>query len=218
MGRLEDAKILGGIGSILQIIPFISIVGYILTLIAVKKISDEVQDNTIFTNMLYAVLTGIVGVALVAYVIFFGAILSVFTFGFGAFLGVIAALAIGWIVLIISSMFVREAFNKIATRLNVDTFRTAGTLYFVGALLTIIFVGFLILFVAFIVQVIAFFSIHEVQPTAPAPMTTPTTSAPATAAPSASPTPQSTSKYCANCGTQMASFAMYCPKCGARQP
>jgi len=219
LGRLEDAKILGGIGSILQIIPFINIVGYILTLIAVKKISDEVQDNTIFTNMLYAVITGIIGVALVAYVIFFGAILSVFTFGFGAFLGVIAALAIGWISLIISSIFVRDAFAKIATRLNVGMFRTAGTLYFVGALLTIIFVGFLILFIAFILQVVAFFSIHEAQPMVPAPVTqAPMAPEPAATANPTPQAPQSSSKFCANCGTQMASFAMYCPKCGARQP
>jgi uncharacterized membrane protein len=216
LGRLEDAKILGGIGSILQIIPGISIAGYILVLIAIKKISDEVKDGTIFTKMLYAVITGIIGVALVVYVIFFGAILSVFTFGFGAFLGVIAAFAIGWIALIVSSIFVRDAFDMIATRLNVGTFRTAGTLYFVGALLTIIFIGFLILFVAYIVQVIAFFSIHEAQPMAPPPITpSPMTSAPAA---TAAPAPQSSSKYCANCGTQMASFAMYCPKCGARQP
>ncbi len=218
MGKLEDAKILGGIGSILQIVPGVSIIGYILTLIAVKYVSDEVNDNTIFTDMLYAVITGIIGVAVGAFALFFGVLSSVFTAGAGAILGGLGFLVVIWIAFVVSSIFVRRAFGKMATRLNVGTFGTAGTLYFVGALLTIILVGFLLLFIAFILQIIAFFSIHEAQPMAPAPMAAPMTPAqPATAA-TAPPTPQSSSKYCANCGTQMASFAMYCPKCGARQP
>lgn len=211
MGKLEDAKILGGIGSILEIIPFLSIVGYILTLIAVKYVSDEVNDSTIFTDMLYAVITGIIGFAVGAFTLFFGALSSVFTAGVGGITGGITFLVVIWIALVISSIFTRRAFDKMATRLGVDTFRTAGTLYFVGALLTIILVGFLLLLVAFILQIIAFFSIHEARAMAPASMTP----APAT---KPAPAPQSSAKYCANCGTQMASYAMYCPKCGARQP
>jgi uncharacterized membrane protein len=201
MGKLSDAKILGGIGSILQIIPFLNIVGYILTLIAVKYISDEVHDTTIFSDMLLAVITGIVGVAIGAFVLFFGALTSIFTLGMGAFVGVIAFLVVIWIALIVSSLYIRKAFDKIATKLNVGTFRTAGTLYFVGALLTIVLVGFLILFVAFILQIVAFFSIQEIQP-----------------AMQAQATPLSGFKYCATCGTQMASSAIFCPKCGAKQP
>jgi uncharacterized membrane protein len=210
LGKLEDAKVLGGMGSILQIIPFLSIVGYILTLIAVKFVSDEVNDGTIFTDMLYAVITGIVGVAVGASLLLLGAATSVFRLGLGAFAGLISFLVIAWIALIISSIFIRRAFDKMATRLNVGTFRTAGTFYFVGALLTIILVGFLLLFIAFILQIIAFFSIQEVKPMSPAPMATP--ALPAT------PAPQSSVKFCANCGTQVAAYVMYCPKCGAKQP
>jgi uncharacterized membrane protein len=214
LGKLEDAKILGGVGSILQIVPAVGILGYVLTLVAVKYISDEVNDSTIFTDMLFAVIAGIIGVAVGAFTLFFGVLSSVFTRGGGAILGGIGFFVVIWIAFVFSSIFVRRAFDKMAIRLNVGTFRTAGTLYFVGALLTIIFVGFLLLFIAFILQIVAFFSIHETQPMAPASMT-PALST--TAAPT-SPAPQSSSKYCANCGTQMASFAMYCPKCGARQP
>ena len=205
MGKLSDAKMLGGIGSILQIIPFLSIVGYILTLIAVKFVSDEVQDSSIFTNMLYAVITGIIGVALGAFIVFFGALSSVYTAGVGAIGGAIGFLAIVWIALIISSLFVRRAFDGMATKLGVGTFRTAGLLYFVGALLTIVLVGFLLLFVAFIFQVVAFFSISD-----SGPMAQPQPQAPAAAQPG--------SKYCASCGTQMAPTATFCPKCGAKQP
>lgn len=216
MGKLDDAKILGGIGSILQIVPAVGIVGYILTLIAVKYVSDEVKDSTIFTDMLYAVITGIIGVAVAAFALFFGVVTSVVTARAGAFVGGISFLVIIWIAFVVSSIFIRRAFGKMATRLNVGTFRTAGTLYFVGSLLTIILVGFLLLFIAFILQIVAFFSIHEAQPMTPASMT-PAPSAPAALAPQAPPAPQSSVKFCANCGTQMAAYAMYCPKCGAKQ-
>jgi uncharacterized membrane protein len=204
MGKLSDAKMLGGIGSILQIIPFLSIVGYILTLIAVKFVSDEVQDSSIFTNMLYAVITGIIGVALGATVFFFGALSSFYTAGLSSIGGAIGFLAIAWIALVISSLFIRRAFNGMADKLGVGTFRTAGLLYFIGAILTIILVGFLLLFVAFILQVVAFFSINEARP-----MGQPQ--------PQMQPTAQSGFRYCVNCGTQMAASATFCPKCGAKQ-
>jgi uncharacterized membrane protein len=206
LGKLSDAKILGGIGSILEIIPFASIVGYILTLIAVKYVSDEVQDRTIFNDMIYAVVAGIVGVGVGAFILIFGFLSSVFTAGVGAIFGLLSFVVIAWAALLVSSIFVRRAFGKMADKLSIGTFRTAGTLYFVGAILTIVLVGVIILFVAYIFQIIAFFSIPESLHTAQAPP-----------GPGMAP-PQSGFKYCSSCGTQMASSAVFCPKCGAKQP
>jgi uncharacterized membrane protein len=184
----------------------VSIVGYILTLIAVKYVSDELQDSSIFNEMILAVITGIVGVAVGAALLVYGFVGSLFTLGASAFLGIISFLAILWIAFIISAVFVRRAFDKMATRLNVGHFRTAGTLYLVGAILVIVLVGFVILFVAFIFQILAFFSIQEaLQPAPGQPM-------------AATSTTQPGMKACANCGTQMASSALFCPKCGAKQP
>ena len=197
MGKLSDARLLGGIGSVLQIIPFVSVVGYILTLIAVKHVSDEVKDSSIFTNMLYAVITGIVGVALGATVFFFGALSSIYTAGLTSIGVAVAFLAIVWIVLIVSSIFVRRAFDSMASKLGVGTFRTAGLLYFIGALLTIVLVGFLLLFVALMLQVVAFFSINE---------------APSMAQPQ--PLVQAPkSKFCTGCGAPMAASATFCSRC-----
>lgn len=205
LGKLSDAKILGGIGSILEIIPFASIVGYILALIAVKYVSDEVQDRTIFNDMIYAVVAGIVGVGLGAFTLVFGILTSVFTAGVGAIFGFLSFLIIIWASFLVSSIFVRRAYGRIADRLSVGTFRTAGTLYFVGAILTIVLVGFVILFIAYIFQIIAFFSIPEtLQPS------------PGTANPPMAPS--SGFKYCSSCGAQMSSSAGFCPRCGAKQP
>jgi uncharacterized membrane protein len=213
MGKLSDAKILGGIGSILQIIPYLNIVGFILTLIAVKFVSDEVHDGSIFTDMLYAVIAGIVGFAIAAVGIF-GTLFAIASSGIAAFGAIAVFLVVGWLALIVSSIFIRRAFGKMATKLNVGTFRTAGTLYFVGALLAVILVGYVILFIAFILQIVAFFSINEAPSQPSAMQATPMT--PVT--PMAASTTQGGTKFCANCGTEMGATVAFCPKCGAKQP
>ena len=55
-------------------------------------------------------------------------------------------------------------------KLNVGTFHTTGLLYLIGAALTIIFVGLVIVFIAEILQIVAFFSIPEQMPMGPQPM------------------------------------------------
>jgi uncharacterized membrane protein len=203
LARLDQAKTLGGIGSILELIPGIAIVGYILTLIAVKNISDELQDKAIFDNMLYAVITGIIGVIVGFFLLFSGIAVSAITAGISAFAGAVAFFAIIWIVLIISAIFVRRSFEEIASRLSVNTFRTAGTLYLIGAVTTIIIVGFVILLVAYIFQIVAFFSIKDTVPTGqPAQMQVP-------------PPPALSVRFCPKCGAQVATDSKFCPSCGS---
>jgi len=211
MSKLGDAKTLGGIGAILLLIPGISIIGYVLILIATKYVSDELGDKTIFDNMLYAVIAGIVGVAAAAFIIFTGAAFSAVTFSASAIAGAIVGLAVAWVALIISSIFIRRSYNTMATRLNIGTFRTAGTLYFIGAILTLILVGLIILLIAAIVQIVAFFAIPDSVPGTQAqqmggigPQPLGSTTAPAG------------TKFCPNCGTQLAATATYCTKCGAK--
>jgi len=226
MGRLEQAKTLGGVGSILELIPIVSIVGYILTLIAVKNISDELQDRSIFNNMIYAVITGIIGVVVGAVLLFGVLLTSVFTAGVSSLPGLAAPagimaltaifsfLAVVWVFLVISSIFIRRAFNAIAAKLNVGSFHTAGTLYFVGALLTIVIVGVVILFIAYIFQIVAFFSITEIPQAGGA--------APAAQVPPASSVtsmrPSAGKKFCTTCGAELEASAAFCPKCGQKQP
>ncbi len=59
MGTLRDAKLFGGIGSILML--FVPIVGQVLVIIAAKYISDATEDESIFQNVLYAMIFTIVG-------------------------------------------------------------------------------------------------------------------------------------------------------------
>ena len=213
MSKLSDAKTIGGIGAILLLIPGVNIVGYILILIATKYVSDELGDKSIFDNMLYAVIAGIIGGVAAAFIIFTGAVFGVFTMTASAIGGAIAGLAVAWIALIVSSIFIRRAYDTMATKLDVGMFRTAGLLYFIGAILTIVLVGLLLLFVAAILQIVAYFSIQDVARGAqPQPMGQPMSQ------PMTPQTLQPGMKFCPTCGTQLASSATFCPKCGAKQP
>jgi uncharacterized membrane protein len=162
MGTLHDAKILGGIGSILML--FIPIAGQILVLIAAKYISDTTNDKSIFNNVLYAMIFSIIGSIAAAMLIY----TSMFAFlmnPVGALMGVIVSLGIAFIFLLLGAIFLRRGFNRIADLVNVSHFRTAATLFLIGAILTIIIVGLLIIFIAEIFMIVAFFSLPDQLPT-----------------------------------------------------
>ena len=214
MATLSQAKAVGGIGSILIFIPFVSLVGWIMVVIAVKEISDDLQDKTIFNNLLIAALMGIVGALAGAFVVVVGLMGSAFTLGASSIAGILGGLFIAWIFLIISAVFLRRAYDTMGTRLGVSTFKTAATLYLIGAALEIVLVGFLLLFIAEIIQAVAFFSIPD-QPVMQAGAAPPTgVGAPP---PTMPPPPSEASKFCTSCGTKISPTATFCYSCGAKQ-
>ena len=236
MGTIAQAKTYGGIGSILALLSFIptvgwilAIIGFVLTVVAIKYISDSVNDPSIFRNAIIAYVIAIVGIIavgliLVAYIfglmglgaIAGGAAGAAAGLGIGAITSIIGALALIWILLILSAYFVRKAYNSISARLNVGMFRTAALVYFIGAILTIILVGFVVLLVAQILLIIAYFSIPDTLPPSSSGMPPPPASAPTMSTPSGMPA--SGTKYCVKCGAALSQDAMFCPSCGASQP
>jgi uncharacterized membrane protein len=190
---LSQAKAMGGVGSILVLLSFVpsvgfvlGIVGLVLVLIAVKQISDAVKDREIFNNVLMAVILQIVGIGILTFAVL-GGLISMFAMapfgspfdGFGgpglmdggavfALLGIlIAGLIAMWIVLIIAARFLRKGYERIAVTTKTEMFRTVGRWYFYGALLVIVFVGFIIILIAEILQIVAFFSLPESPPPQP---------------------------------------------------
>jgi uncharacterized membrane protein len=188
--KLHNAKLLGGIGSILMLllpVPtvgwLVAFVGLILVLVAVKYIADEMKDHSVFNNFLLTFIVIIIGVVVAVFIIF----ISYFSYGAGidwtkfqnitsapqfyqmmqtngvlTFLtSIIAGLLVLWITLIIAAYFLRKSYNKIASGTHTSMFHTAGLLYLIGAVTAIVLVGFIIIFVAFILQIIAFFSMPE---------------------------------------------------------
>ncbi len=185
---VSQAKTIGGVGSILVVLSavptagsLLGIAGFILVLVAVKGISDSVGDRSIFNDALLAVGLAIAGVV-AGTLVLLGSFLSFmglhnmafanFGQGFdassiprGDWMGLIgsafAGLAIVWLTLLASAIFIRRSYGAIASKLGVDMFRTAGLLFLVGAATTIVLVGFLLLFVAQVLLAVAFFSIDE---------------------------------------------------------
>jgi len=191
--QITDAKILGGIGSILMILlpvpyagPALYIAGLVLVIIAVRRIASALGDQRIFNDALVSVILLIVGLAAgVAIVLLTGLpsiiqLLSMFSMNGGTFgdlaqgevfqliTAVLGSILVGLLVLwgfsIASSIYLRKSFNAIGVRLRSSLFPTVGILYIVGAVLAIILIGFIIWLVALILQIIAFFTLPTEPP------------------------------------------------------
>ena len=192
MAELSNAKIFGGIGAILMLIggfvpyagPIVSILGLVLLIIAVKTISELTKDKDIFSNYLMHFIFGILTIVaiFVIMLIAFGAaggftwIFSLetaeitdfesFWAYFGDIIGgCVLALIIGWILSIIAAIYLKRSYNSIAEHTKVGLFKTTGTAYFIGAITTIVLIGFLILLIARIIEIIAYFSLPDKLPT-----------------------------------------------------
>ena len=61
-----------------------------------------------------------------------------------------------WVVLIVSMNLLKDAYERIAERTSTEMFRRAGRLYYYGALLSIVFVGFALLLAAVVYQLLAY--------------------------------------------------------------
>jgi len=194
MRNLSEAKVYGGIGAILMLVgffipyggPVISIIGLVFIFISVKAISEIAKDEDIYRNyLMHFIFTILAFVAIIVIMMLaFGAaggfswiteisalqpddITNFNTFWdlFGDMIvGAIVALVVGWILAIISAIYLRKSYNSIAEHTQVSTFRTTGTVYFIGAITLIILIGFLIIFIAKIIEIVAYFSIPDKLP------------------------------------------------------
>jgi len=197
----ESSKNLSAVGALLIVIGcvgiiangavgILSLIGIILLLIGLKGLSNFYNEQGIFNNALYAIITGIVGgivtvaaVALSAVAAFaslgfdlatiedwaalgtdLGAIFTDFS-NFGAIWTLISALVVGLIILfvtvIISMYFSRKSMDKLATKSSIGLFGTAGLLMLIGAVLTIVFVGLILIWIGLILATVAFFQLKE---------------------------------------------------------
>ncbi len=220
MSALESGKDLAGIGAIfliLSVIPAVGtvlgIVGVILLLIGIKRLSEHYQDSSIYDNALRGVIFFIIGLiafAAVSAVLLFGASLIPAPGAGVTFLGIsilIAAVVILFVFYLLAAMYLRRSFSALAQRTGEHTFETAGLLLFIGAILTIILVGLVLILVAWILATIAFFSIRVPQTqTSTYTPPYPTTS---------QPTP---TRYCPNCGAPVQPNSTFCPNCGKPLP
>lgn len=210
----NQVKNLAGIGSILLIFPFVSIIGIILVFIGMKGLSEYYKEPSIYQNALWGLIFGIIAAVAVAVgvpLVFLGGLLGgALGFGFGL-LTIFGILVVVFIFYVIAAMYLRRAFSTLAQKTGEHSFETAGNLLWIGALLTIVFgIGLILIFIAWIFATIGFFSMKlSSQPTnyaPPPPVATPP------------PTSAQATRFCPNCGAPVQPTAAFCPNCGKPLP
>lgn len=168
---MKEIKIIGGIGAIfcaLSPLPnfgflfFIS--GYILLLIAFKKLSDKLKDYRIWNYLLAALILDILatfGVFSIFSLYFFhklifAPVLIPFTFPF-----IIPCIFITWVLAGIAGYLFFKGAKIISEKTNEKLFKISGFLMLLGGLLIIILVGALIDWIGFILLATSFFSLKS---------------------------------------------------------
>jgi uncharacterized membrane protein len=213
---LESNKTLGGIGAILILIGSIvtsytfgvlTLIGVILVFIALNGLANYYKERGIFTNAIYSLVAGIVGVVAAAsaalYIIFDTTILtnllrniyptwngswstisslrgmtpntsnisvSNVTSALGA---IFLVLVILWVFAIVAAFFARRSLKTLSSKASVGLFSTASLLLIIGAVLTIIFIGAILIWIAVLLIAIAFFQIKPQPEQSPATMALP---------------------------------------------
>ena len=185
--------IIGALFMVLLVVPTIGallfLIGLIFVLIAMKGYGDAYKEGSIFHNTLYTLVFEIVGFVVFIGVMFYAALSFLASLGinnitdlnswtrvdfrnavnFSNILPVIGAFVLGLIILfaftVIASLYFRKAMKTMSEKSGAKLFHTTGTLFFVGALLTIIFIGFIVIWVSFILLMVAFYESKPVQAT-----------------------------------------------------
>ena len=193
MKNLNEAKAFGGIGALLMLVgsfsnggPILLILGLVFIFIGVKAISKITKDEDVYSNYLMYFIFSILAIVAIIIIlgIAFGAAggftwinqvsklqpeditdFNMFWDLFGDMvIGAIGALIVGWILVIISAFYLRKCYNIMAKHLEVDLFKKAGKWYFIGAITTIILIGFILIFIAKSLEIVAFFTIPDKLP------------------------------------------------------
>lgn len=78
-------------------------------------------------------------------------------------IGFIAILVIMWIAAIIASIFVRRSLGHLSDKSSVGLFRTAGLLFLIGACLTIVLIGIILIWIAVLLLAIGFLQLKSIE-------------------------------------------------------
>jgi uncharacterized membrane protein len=159
----------------------LSLVGLILALMGFKGFADYYKEAGIFNNALYAVIAGIVGVVAVASVVVIGMAGFLTAIGFNIadwtnaaawssidptaiglevvmqfIVYVVVALVVAFIFVLITAILLRKSLGLLSSKTGVGLFGTTGLLLLIGAILTIIVIGVLLVWISLLLLAVAF--------------------------------------------------------------
>jgi uncharacterized membrane protein len=159
------------------------IIGAILLLVGMSGLAGDYHESGIFNNALYAVILAIIGVVAVIGVIVAGLFAAFSDWGLTAanwaewsqilrdrfmnlnalwdFLAaIVIALVLMFVFIVASIVFFRKSLSLLSAKSGIGLFGTAGLLMLIGAILTIIVIGFILIWIALILAAVAFFMIR----------------------------------------------------------
>ena len=194
------------IGPLIGVVQFfgslLSLIGFILVLVALKGLADYYNESGIFNNALYGFIASIVGGVAFIGVLIGSALTALAAIGPGisdwanweewtalleaglvdlnivfALLGaVIIAFVVLFIFVVFTAFLYRKSLDILASKSEVGMFHTTGLILLIGAILTRIIIGFIIIWIAFLLLAIAFFRMRPIadksSPSKPLPPTT----------------------------------------------
>jgi uncharacterized membrane protein len=200
---------------VLVILAIVGLIGFILIILAMHQLSHYYKESSIFKNIVYALIVNIIG-AIFVFALFFSFISSsintaittpstlAMPFITQFIISFLALVVVALVLAIISGFFFMRAFNKLGEKSDRDSFKAAGVFYFLGALLSIVLIGGLLIWLSWIFAAWGFHSIK--------PFTTNNYSTPS-AGTSAIP---AQTICCPFCGTENKLDAIHCGSCGNR--
>lgn len=171
----QSTKMLGGISYIAMIvfsvlgsfIPFtgiLSLIAAICVLVAFIQGGNQVGRADVKQNIIVGIILYIIATILFVFVIGAGVATALTTEG-GGFAalstGLIVAGIIAWVLFIVAAWFWYKASAALGEGANVGLLKAGGLVIFIGAILTIIGIGFIIMWVGEILQAIAFLTAPE---------------------------------------------------------
>ncbi len=172
----------------------IGLIGLILVLIALNRLATYHNDRRIFTSALYGVILEIVAViatiAALIYAIFYSTLFTgLFDKIYGpgwswstipsmtpntaniglndvvSIIGTVVLIGVIFFILtIVATILFWRSLKALSTKAKVGLFSTAGVLMIVGAVLTIILIGFIILWIGVLLLAVAFFTMKPQEP------------------------------------------------------
>jgi uncharacterized membrane protein len=237
--------IIGGFAGSYSAIP--SLVGLALLMLAIYGLADYYHDRSIFNNMIFGGIVFVAGVvaAVVIFVLTAAGLMTKLgipssgwsdptvwqsvnwnAVDWNSLVPYLAAVAVALVVLfiftVIAAILIRRSLKSLAQKSGTRMFATSGTVLFVGAILTIILIGFLLIWIALVLLLIAFIELKQ----APAAQPLPYGQAYPQQYPPQQPQqyqqqpvqPQQTQgqTFCKNCGAAMAPGTEFCPSCGRK--
>ncbi|ASJ10861.1 hypothetical protein A3L12_05875 [Thermococcus sp. P6] len=159
MTEIRNAKLMGGIGAALSMIGGVAILGFAMKVLAVKEIAEALGKEEIFKKYLLGVILWFIGS--VGAALWMTGLIGASDIGM-ILTGTIGVLiVVGVPLLILGGWLMKKSYDMIAEETGVKKFSDAGMAYFLGGLLAVVFIGFLILLIAWILEIVAFFSLPD---------------------------------------------------------